>query len=64
MILLDANVLVYASDSAAPQHANCYQLLQRSMAGEIPAILVPQVLMECYSVITSPRRQSILSARG
>ena len=58
MILLDANVLVYALDAAAPQHADCREVLRSGTAGRLPAVLLPQVLLECYAVITSPKRVS------
>ena len=56
MILLDTNVLVYALNSASTRHSDCRQVVDRAVAGRLPAVLVPQVLIECYSVITSPRR--------
>lgn len=56
MILLDTNVLVYAVDTAAAIHAPCHAVVDRAMSGRIDAVIVPQVLMEFYAVVTSPRR--------
>jgi uncharacterized protein len=56
VILLDANVLVYALNVDAPQHPECLAVIQHAATRAMPGVLVPQVLIECYSVITSPRR--------
>ena len=56
MILLDTNVLVYAIDGTAAIHAPCHSLVDRAMSGRLDAVIVPQVLMEFYAVVTSPRR--------
>lgn len=56
MILLDTNVLVYAVDAAAAVHAPCHGVVVRAMSGRLDAVIVPQVLMEFYAVVTSPRR--------
>ena len=63
MILLDTNILVYAVDADAPLHASCHRVVSGAMAGEPGGVMVPQVLMEFYAVVTSPRRvRSPLSA--
>jgi len=56
MILLDTNVLVHALNVDSPRHPECLSVIQHAARGALPGVLVPQVLMECYSVITSPRR--------
>jgi predicted nucleic acid-binding protein len=56
VILLDSNILIYALDVHAAQHPECLSVIQHTARGAMPGVLVPQVLMECYSVITSPRR--------
>ena len=56
MILLDTNVLVYAVDATATVHAPCHAVVARAMSGRLDAVIVPQVLMEFYAVVTSPRR--------
>jgi uncharacterized protein len=64
VILLDTNILVYAVDSASPMHAPCRSVVDRAMSGNLDAVVVPQVLMEFYAVVTSPRRvRSPLSPR-
>jgi uncharacterized protein len=56
VILLDTNVLVYAVDATAAIHAPCHAVVDRAMSGQLDAVIVPQVLMEFYAVVTSPRR--------
>ena len=56
MILLDANILVYALITSAPQHAACMAVVTAALAGRIPGVTFPQTLLEFWSVITSPRR--------
>jgi predicted nucleic acid-binding protein len=54
--IVDANVLVYAMDADAPQHAASRTLLET--AHELPATLyvTSQILCEFYSVVTNARR--------
>jgi predicted nucleic acid-binding protein len=56
VILLDTNVLVYSVDTTAAIHAPCHAVVARAMSGKLDAVIVPQVLMEFYAVVTSPRR--------
>jgi predicted nucleic acid-binding protein len=56
VILLDTNVLVYSITGAAPQHRDSLDVMQRAVAGSVAAVLVPQVILEAYSTVTSPRR--------
>lgn len=56
MILLDTNVVVYTLDRSSPQHRDCRRLLELVQAGRVAATLLPQVFVECYSVLTSARR--------
>jgi predicted nucleic acid-binding protein len=53
---VDTNVLVYAADTASSFHEPSRQLRDRGFQGEIPLVVTPQVLMEFFAVITSPRR--------
>ncbi|CAM3365178.1 PIN domain-containing protein [Hydrogenibacillus schlegelii] len=55
MILIDTNVLVYAIDELAPQHAPSRKLIENARQGHIKAVLVPQVLLEFYAVVTGKR---------
>ena len=54
--MVDTNVLVYALDADAPQHAAARALLE---AGRDPAstlYVTPQILGEFYAIVTNPRR--------
>lgn len=54
--VVDTNVLVYALDADAPQHAASRTLLE---AGHDPAntlYVTPQILGEFYAIVTNPRR--------
>ena len=54
--LLDTNVLVYAADATSPFHEPSRRLRDRGFWGEVPLVVTPQILMEFFAVITSPRR--------
>jgi uncharacterized protein len=54
--LVDTNILVYAADTSSSFHEPSRQLRDRGFRGEIPLVVTPQVLMEFFAVITSPRR--------
>lgn len=56
MILLDANVLVYAVNADSPHHGASRAVVDASMDGRAPGVLVPQVLLEFFAVVTNPRR--------
>lgn len=56
MLLMDANVLVYAINTVAPQHGSSRTLVQAALDGRVPGVLVPQVLLECFATVSSPRR--------
>ena len=56
--LVDTNVLVYAADTSSSFHEPSRQLRDRGFRGEVPLVVTPQVLMEFFAVITSPRRSS------
>ncbi len=56
MMLLDTNVLVYAVNADAPQHSASRAILEAALGQRLPAMLVPQVLVEFYAVVTSARR--------
>jgi predicted nucleic acid-binding protein len=56
--VVDTNVLVYALDADAPQHAAARGLLE---AGRDPAntlYVTPQILGEFYAIVTNARRVS------
>ena len=54
--LLDANVLVYASNLDSPRYSVAQDLREKARTGEIKACVCPQVLYEFFSVITDSRR--------
>jgi toxin-antitoxin system PIN domain toxin len=57
--LLDANILVYAVDTGAPQHAASLHLLQSARDSGTVLFLTSQVLCEFYSIATNPRRIAV-----
>ena len=52
--IVDTNVLIYALDTAAPQHASSFWDAARTDAATL--FVIPQILCEFYSVMTNPRR--------
>jgi len=56
MILLDSNVLIYATDRQSPHHDACVSFRDRAIRGEIAACLSPTVLTEFFAVVTDSRR--------
>jgi len=52
VILLDANILVYALDATTAMHAPSLTVMTAAVNGRVPAVLVPQVLLECFSAAT------------
>jgi hypothetical protein len=55
--VVDANILIYALDADAPQHAVSRRLLEEAQR-ETPATLcvTSQILCEFYSIVTNTRR--------
>jgi uncharacterized protein len=56
--LIDANVLVYALDGDAPQHAASRTLLEAARDGSTTLYVSSQILCEFYSIVTNARRVS------
>jgi predicted nucleic acid-binding protein len=54
--LVDANVLVYAFDTKAPQHAASRTLLDAARTGATTLYVTSQVICEFYSIVTNARR--------
>jgi predicted nucleic acid-binding protein len=52
VILLDTNVLVYATNARSPRHLTCLRVVEGAMNRMLPGVLVPQVLLEYYAVVT------------
>ena len=56
LALLDSNILIYATQSEAPQHETAKWIRDRAVIGHISACISPQVLTEFYAVVTNARR--------
>ena len=56
MILVDTNVLIYAVNVDSPYHMASKGVLDAAIKGKIRGVLVPQVLLEFYAVVTDPCR--------
>jgi uncharacterized protein len=54
--LVDTNVLVYALDADAAQHASSRALLEAGRAGSVTLYVTSQIICEFSSVVTNPRR--------
>jgi hypothetical protein len=57
--LVDANVLVYAVDTAAPQHSSSRALLDAARDPKTTLFVTSQILCEFYSIITNARRVTV-----
>ncbi len=51
--LIDANVLVYAANLDAPEHASALALRVRAERGDVDAVLAAQTLYEFMAVVTN-----------
>lgn len=60
MILLDTNVLVYATDVRSPRHIASRRVVDAVIGGTIPGVIVTQVLVEYIAATTGPSMQSPL----
>jgi predicted nucleic acid-binding protein len=60
--VLDANVLAYALNVDAPQHAASRALLEAASDPFSRLYVTSQILCELYSVITNPRRVVVVSS--
>ena len=58
MVLIDSNVLVCALNSDAPEHALSRRLVEFALSGGFKAVLLPQILVETYAILTGARRVS------
>jgi uncharacterized protein len=54
--IVDANILIYAMDADAPQHAVSRALLEAAQQASLVLYVTPQILCEFYSIVTNPRR--------
>jgi toxin-antitoxin system PIN domain toxin len=60
--VLDTNVLAYAVDADAPQHAASRALLDAASDPSTTLYVTSQILCEFYSLITNPRRVRVVSS--
>lgn len=56
--VIDTNVLVYALDADASQHASSRALLEAARDGSTTLYVTSQILCEFYSIVTNARRVS------
>jgi predicted nucleic acid-binding protein len=56
VILIDTNILVYATGAQSLQHAKAKELRDQAAAGQFEACIAAQILTEFYAVVTDPRR--------
>lgn len=54
MILLDTNVLVYATDEQSNHHTASRRVVDAVIQGHIQGAIVPQVLVEYIGATTGP----------
>ena len=55
MLVVDTNVLVYAANADAPEHARCRDLLERLRRSDSPWYLTWSIGYEFLRVVTHPR---------
>ena len=60
--VLDANILAYAVNADAPQHAASRALLDAAGDPSVTLYVTSQILCELYSLITNPRRVAVVSS--
>ena len=60
--VLDANILAYAVNADAAQHAASRALLEAARDPSITLYFTSQILCEFYSLITNPRRVAVASS--
>jgi uncharacterized protein len=60
--ILDTNILAYAVNADAPQHAASRALLEAANDPSIKLFVTSQILCEFYSLITNPRRVAVASS--
>ena len=57
--IVDANILVYAVNAAAPQHAASRSLLEAALDPAVSLYVTSQIICEFYSLITNPKRTAM-----
>lgn len=61
MILLDSNVLIYATDVLSDHHRPSKRIVDASIVKRIEGVIVPQVLVEFVAAVTGPAMASPLT---
>jgi predicted nucleic acid-binding protein len=61
MILLDTDVLIYATDRVSAQHEPSKRVVDAAIARRIDGVIVPQVLVEFVAATTGPSMRIPLS---
>ena len=56
MVLLDTNILVYASNRSSPLFKKAKEIRDRALKGQLKACISLQNLSEFYSVVTSSKK--------
>ncbi|HXM40697.1 MAG TPA: PIN domain-containing protein [Bryobacteraceae bacterium] len=62
--VIDANILVYALDGDAPQHAASRALLNAARDPANSLFVTSQILAESYSIVTNHRRVAVARTSG
>lgn len=57
--IVDANILVYAVNAAAPQHAASRSLLEAALDPAVSLYVTSQIICEFYSLITNLKRTAM-----
>ncbi len=60
--VVDANILVYAVNADAVQHAASRTLLEAALDPSTTLYVTSQILCEFYAVITNPKRVAVASS--
>ena len=55
MILVDANLLLYAYDAASPRHAEAREWLETALSGVAPVCLPWQTIAAFLRIVTNPK---------
>ncbi len=60
--VVDANVLVYATNADEPKYTASRALLQKARDPSVTLYVTSQIVCEFYSIITNPRRVAVPSS--
>lgn len=54
MILLDTNVLIYATDTRSEYHEPSKRIVDAVIEGRLRGVILPQILVEFIGAVTGP----------